>query len=424
MATVTSNQEKAHAGGTTADLVPLRLESVFADFPYRIHVENWNGNKFVLGQRGRHWAQKPLEIHIKTVEAGEDAMNLDGLRFLERFRNGEIDLTGNLYLLSELRDHAGLALTRWQLFGQALRAGMLQFQDMRRARENVKTHYDIPQNAVNVYLDKEYRAYSCGMFENPQEFDIDAMTTPGNGELDTFDSLEKAQWRKFKDAVDFLDAREGETLLDVGCGYGGQLVVALENAQFDKVVGWTLSSNQVNDGKVSLSRFVPERWELNEGDYREDDRVFDHITSTGMISHVGPRGLVPYVRNIRRRIRTGGRYVHHAIMNRYYQLPLDAEIGIAFNKKYVWPGFHWFTFGQHVRSLEMNGFVVRKAVNLSPHYAKTVASWYERMMANPDVLKECLGERGFRAWQVYLSGGSQVLFSGRGHVYRLYCQAV
>ncbi len=111
-------------------------------------------------------------------------------------------------------------------------------------------------------------------------------------------------------------------------------------------------------------------------------------------------------------------------MNRYYQLPLDAEIGIAFNKKYVWPGFHWFTFGQHVRSLEMNGFVVRKAVNLSPHYAKTVASWYERMMANPDVLKECLGERGFRAWQVYLSGGSQVLFSGRGHVYRLYCQAV
>ena len=34
------------------------------------------------------------------------------------------------------------------------------------------------------------------------------------GERDAFDSLEKAQWRKFKDAVEFIDPRRGEALLE------------------------------------------------------------------------------------------------------------------------------------------------------------------------------------------------------------------
>jgi cyclopropane-fatty-acyl-phospholipid synthase len=111
-------------------------------------------------------------------------------------------------------------------------------------------------------------------------------------------------------------------------------------------------------------------------------------------------------------------------MVRYLRRPTDSEVGIAFNKRYVWPGFHWFTLGRHVTVLEENGFEVVKAVNLAPHYAKTVAAWYERMTANADLVKQHLGEKAFRAWQIYLAGGSQGLLNGRGHVYRIYCRAV
>jgi len=400
-----------------------RLGSTFGEFLFLVHIKDSRGQEFEIGKDAYHWREEPLKIHLKSIKAEKAMARLDGLQFLELFRTGQIDLFDNLYLLCELKKHLGLTLSLPQLLSQVIKAKLFQFQNLSRARKNVKTHYDIPQEVINFYLDRVYMSYSCAMFEDPNHFDVQAMTLPGSGKPDTYDSLEKAQWRKYKDAVDFLEVRPGETLLDVGCGYGGQLDVALENDAFSKVVGWTLSKNQVREGQKLLFQHARERWELNEGDYREDNRIFDHITSTGMISHVGPRGLVPYVRNIRSRIRCGGRYVHHAIMTQHLRSSLDAEVGVAFNKQYVWPGFHWFTIGQHVRALEQNGFTIHKVVNLSPHYAKTVAAWYERMMAKENEMKVRMGESGFRAWQVYLSGGSQTLLNGSAHVYRVYCKA-
>jgi len=180
----------------------------------------------------------------------------------------------------------------------------------------------------------------------------------------------------------------------------------------------------VREGAKLLADFDPARFELREGDYRSDDRVYDHVLSTGMISHVGPRGLVPYVRAVRRRIRRGGRYLHHALMTPHTPLPLDFYPGTAFHKRWVWPGYHWFTFGTHVRALERNGFEIHRTVNLSSHYAKTTAAWYERMMARRDDVSAWLGEPTFRAWRLYLAGTSGNFRNKGIHVYRLYCEAV
>ncbi|MBL4868881.1 MAG: class I SAM-dependent methyltransferase [Pseudomonadales bacterium] len=267
-------------------------------------------------------------------------------------------------------------------------------------------------------------SYSCGMWEDPGNRDICEMLRVGKGESDDFDSLEKAHWRKFKDAVDFINPDPGETLLDVGCGYGGQLIVALENHPFSKVVGWTHSSNQVIEGKKMLAQFDSAQYGLNEGDYREDKRIYDHITSTGMVSHVGPRGLIPYVKNIRGQIKKRGRYIHHALMIPAPHNPMDKEVGIAFNKKYVWPGYHWFTIGEHITALEDNGFEVVRMQNLSPHYAKTTSAWVERMVDQSEDMITSVGDGTYRAWKMYLHGASGGLLNKKIHVYRVYCVAI
>ena len=415
---------EALPGRDTAARLQAFLEEALRQFPYEIIITDWNGRSYSLGLKRPHWRGVPLEIHLKTKAAGKDLLALNALGYLDRFVAGEVDMTGNIYVLAAIRDAMNLAMPWWRLLPRMIAGRTFLFQNPVRASVNIKSHYDIPQEALHLYLDRVYMSYSCGMFEYPERLAVDELVRIGQGQSDDFDSLEKAHWRKFKDAVDFARPEKGETLLDVGCGYAGQLRVALENHPFGKVVGWTHSHNQVVEGRKGLAAFDAARWELHEGDYRRDHRVFDHITSTGMISHVGPRGLVPYVREVRRRIRKDGRYVHHALMTPYKGRPLDSEIGVAFNKKYVWPGFHWFTLGEHVRALEENGFEVTRVVNLSPSYAKTTAAWYERMMANRQLMRENVSEATFRAWQIYLAATSQGFLQGAVHVYRVYTRAV
>jgi cyclopropane-fatty-acyl-phospholipid synthase len=413
----------AREGTTSASLAKSRILEMLGGFHYDVVVTDWEGCTYRHDGAECHWCGRPLHVKLHTPRAGRAIADRDGFRVMEHFFNGDIDLEGNLYIFAHLRTHAGMRLSKTVFVKKILRA--LTFQDVKKSRVNVKSHYDIPQEVLDVYLDKVYKSYSCAMFEDPEKMDIPTMVRAGNGEEDDFDSLEKAQWRKFKDAVDFLSPRSGDTLLDVGCGYGGQLLVALESHPFRKVVGWTHSENQASVGKKSLQHIDEEHWELNEGDYRLDERVYDHITSTGMISHVGPRGLVPYVRNIRRRIKKGGRYVHHAIMSSYTGKALNSYIGPMLNKAYVWPGFHWFTIGDHLKALEENGFYIHRAVNLASHYEKTIAAWYERMMSESGLMVEKLGQPTFRAWQQYLAGacGAMSLEMKGIQVFRVYCEA-
>jgi len=424
--TTLSSAHAAAVGSAARSRRSAALEDFLTDalreLPWKVVFTDWTGHSYVTGGSEPHWCGQHLRVHIKTEAGGRDILRLDGIRFLERFLEGDVELDGNLYILANIRKYAALRLSPWQLIGQVLKHAA--FQNTGRARVNVKSHYDIPQEALNVYLDRTYMSYSCGIFEDPDRLDIDELKRVGRGQEDDFDSLEKSMWRKFKDAADYIAPAPGETLLDVGCGYGGQLAVALENHPFGKVVGWTHSHNQVAEGSKMLAPFDPERWALHEGDYREDDTVYDHITSTGMVSHVGPRGLVPYVRQVRRRIKRGGRYLHHALMTSHRTLPIDFNVGVTFNKKYVWPGFHWFTVGQHVRGLEKNGFQIERVVNLTRHYAKPTTAWYERMVAHRDVMVEALGEPTFRAWQVFLAGITGSYLNRDTHVYRLYCVAV
>ena len=419
---VAGARSDARRDSSVADRVRAFTESALRDFPWRVQFHDWRGASWRAGGDEVHWSGEPLTVILRSETAGRALVARDVLRFVELHLAGEADLEGNLYVLSDLRAHARFDLSPWQALLTLW--SHHAFQTPARARVNVKSHYDVPQEALDVYLDRAYRAYSCAIFEDPARFVRDELVRAGDGPGDDFDSLEKAQWRKFLDAVDFVAPAEDDTILDIGCGYAGQLAVALESHRFARIVGWTHSTNQRREGEKLLAAFDPARWELREGDYREERGVYDHVMSTGMISHVGPRGLRPYVGEVRRRIRRGGRYLHHALMTPYTRLPLDFYPGTAFHKRYVWPGYHWFTLGTHVRILERGGFEVQRAVNLSAHYAKTTAAWYERLMARRDEIAALLGEPTFRAWRLYLAGSSGNFRNKGIHVYRLYCQAV
>jgi cyclopropane-fatty-acyl-phospholipid synthase len=397
------------------------LAATLRRFPWRIRIRDWTGERYAVGGNGRHWRGGDLEIDVKSEGAARDVLGLRGSAILERFVAGEIGMEGNLYLLTWIRLHANLELgvvaTALQVFRNRA------FQSEERARINVKSHYDLP-DAFFSYLDRAYRSYSCGIFERPEDLRVEDLLRVGHAKGDAWDSLEAAQHRKFADAADYVRPAPGETVLDIGCGYGGQLIVGAERYPEARWYGWTHSSNQAKDGNARLDAAgVGGRSLLREGDYRNDTRRYDHALSTGMACHVGPRGLVPYVRKVRSLLRKDGRYMHHVIMNPWSLRPLDSYVGVAFNKKYVWPGFHWFSVGDHMKALEKNGFRIMAERNLQAHYAKTTAAWYERMMADEERLRALVGDQTFRAFQIYLSGSSAGFSSRQIEVHRIYCEA-
>lgn len=396
-----------------------------ADFPWTIRVRDWTDAEYRLGQGEKHWRGTDLMMYIRVPEVASDILGLNGMAVLERFVVGDIDFEGNLYLLTWIRKYAklenGLVETIFHVVKNRA------FQSIDKARVNVSSHYDIPQPVLEHYLDQTSRSYSCAMWEDTDtaSFSVEELLRVGKGEGDKFDSLEKAQWSKFHDAATFADPKPGDKVLDIGTGYGDQLTIGAKAYPDARFVGWTHSKNQVEVGdRMRREAGVEDRVELRQGDYREDRRRYDHVLSTGMISHVGPRGLVPYVKEVRKRIKKGGRYLHHSLMRPFSRLPLEYFVGAAFNKKYVWPGFHWFSFGTHISALEQNGFRIIGERNLTMHYGKTTAAWYERMMQHEALMRELLGEQTFRAWQIYLSGASAGFRAGIIEVRRIYCEAI
>ncbi len=400
---------------------------IFSNFQWEIEME-YLGQTFSVGKKESHWSNEPLIIKIKTSAAARTILNEDSLGFLIKVVDGEIDLLGNIYVLTFLRNHGNFnKIKSWRWVKRLIVDN--RFQSMEKAKINVKSHYDMPEQAISQYLDSEYESYSTGMWEDPFNFNKEELIRIGKGKTDNFDSLEKAQWRKYKDGMDFIKPKNGDKIIDIGCGYGGQLVVALEEYPNIKIVGWTHSHNQAVGGRKLLLKFPKENWELHEGDYREDKRYwsYDHVTSSGMVSHVGPSGLVPYLRNVRKLMKPegDGKYVHHAIMASAVDIPINWSPGTIFNKMYVWPGFHWFTPGQHHQALELNGFRVNKVISLNDNYSKTTAAWYLRFKENEAEIKKYMSDKEYRAWEIYLAGAvgcfKRKLNGGK---YRFYCESL
>src|SRR5437588_48342 len=99
--------------------------------------------------------------------------------------------------------------------------------------EESQSTYDISDDFFRLFLDPNM-VYTCAYFER------DDMT------------LEEAQLAKLDLALDKLNLEPGMTLLDVGCGWGGALVRAVEKYDVN-VIGLTLSRHHYQRSKTRLT---------------------------------------------------------------------------------------------------------------------------------------------------------------------------
>jgi cyclopropane-fatty-acyl-phospholipid synthase len=264
-----------------------------------------------------------------------------------------------------------------------------------RDRLAVTYHYNTSNAFFALYLDGRM-VYSCGYFATPEE------------------DLDSAQERKLDYICRKLRLREGERLLDIGCGWGGMIIYAAKKYGVS-ALGITLSEPQAElaNERIRQER-LEDRCRAEVRDYRDVDgpESFDKLVSIGMVEHVGRSMLPEYFKHAWRLLRPGGTFLNHGI----------AEHGDhrrpTFSQGYVFPDSEPVPLGEITTIAEGIGFEVRDVESLREHYMLTLRHWVRRLEAHREEAIRATDESTYRVWRLYMSAAARQFKIGETSVYQ------
>jgi cyclopropane-fatty-acyl-phospholipid synthase len=267
-----------------------------------------------------------------------------------------------------------------------------------RDRRAVRHHYDVGNDFFALFLD-ESMTYSCACFSR------------GAG------TLEEAQETKLELVCTKLGLKEGERVLDVGCGWGSFALHAATRHGVS-VMGITLSEPQAELARRRAEQAgVADRVEIRVADYRElVDERFDAISSIGMVEHVGEERIDLYARQLAGLLVPGGRLLNHGIAK---LSELDAPDEGPFSERFVFPDGVPLPLSRVILALERAGFVTRHVEGFADDYAETLRHWIERYESRYEQAVGLAGSERARVWRLYLHAARQAFLTGEASIYQV-----
>ncbi len=267
--------------------------------------------------------------------------------------------------------------------------------------EQSQSIYDVSDDFFALFLGPTM-GYTCAYF------DRDDMT------------LDEAQVTKFDLALGKLELAPGMTLLDVGCGWGGALELALQ--KFDvNVIGITLSRNQHQYttnrlAKVSTSRSVQVRLQ----GWEEFDEPVDRIVSIGAFEAFTKRRYGAFFESAYRLLPADGRMLLHTILAHPISYFPAHKIAITisdlrfmrFIGQEIFPGGELPSDDDVVQFATAAGFGVERVHRLRPHYAKTLDMWADNLVARCDEAIALTSEANYERFLRYLTGCADLFRRG------------
>ena len=253
----------------------------------------------------------------------------------------------------------------------------LRRNDRKGSRRNIADHYDLGNDFYREWLDPSL-TYSSGIY--------------GSG-----DTLEQAQRRKLTAILDRTGTAPGDTILEIGCGWGS--FAATASAAGRSVHGLTLSTEQ----KAEVDARALPGVTVSLTDYRDVTGTYDAVASIEMVEAVGQAYWPAYCDTLARVLKPGGRaaiqYISIAddVFERYAS-------SVDFIQRYVFPGGMLLSDSRFRALCEARGLVWTDHHAFGLDYAQTLRHWRERF-DNADKagrLPERLDARFRDLWRYYL----------------------
>ncbi|MGB3070181.1 MAG: cyclopropane-fatty-acyl-phospholipid synthase family protein [Ottowia sp.] len=270
-------------------------------------------------------------------------------------------------------------------------------------REAIQYHYDVSNEFYSEWLDPAM-VYSCAYFENGDE------------------TLAEAQQKKIDHILTKLQLQPGQTLLDIGCGWGA-LVLRAAQKFGARCVGITLSKNQFELATERVrAAGLQDKIDIRLQDYRDVKGPFDRISSVGMFEHVGLKNLKNYFRIIHDLLAPGGWALNHGITSTDPQNGETSHGGGRFIDRYVFPQGELPHIGTVLTAMQEGGLEAMDAESLRRHYARTLQCWSEAFEAKGEHLRSLVDEKHWRIWRVYLVGSQWAFEHDEISLFQVLCR--
>jgi len=317
---------------------------------------------------------RPWDIKVNDERFYRAILRGGSLAFGESYMAGWWDCAAIDELIHKIFAYNLISKVRFTPANVALYLSALvgNFGRKTKAFEVGEKHYDIGNDLFERMLDKRL-TYTCGYFRNAKDLDA-------------------AQEAKLDLVCRKLGLRSGQTVLDIGCGWGSFAKFAAEKYGAH-VTGVTVSKEQVELGK-KLCEGLPVEFILQ--DYRDVQGSFDHIVSLGMFEHVGYKNYPEYFRVAREHLKAGGLFLLHTIGGNYSQTHTDPWV-----HKYIFPNGMLPSITQIGKAIEKR-FVMEDWHNFGPDYDKTLMAWFRNFDAHWPEIASRYGDTFYRMWKFYL----------------------
>jgi cyclopropane-fatty-acyl-phospholipid synthase len=261
-----------------------------------------------------------------------------------------------------------------------------------RDQQAISFHYDVSNEFFAQILDSRM-VYTCGIFAHPDE------------DLDT------AQERKVDLVCRKLRLKPGERFLDIGCGWGEQVIHAAKNYGAH-AVGVTISRPQAEWAQRKVREAgLENRVRIDLLDYRDVDErePFDKISILEVGEHFGRAQFPTFFQKCWRLLRPQGSLLQQQITMSAPEAMRKAAR--AFIRAYLFPDGELVPASFLQSEAEKVGFEVRDVESFREHYQLTLRHWLNNLENHHDEIVRLTDEATYRTFRLYLAGSRRLFTS-------------
>jgi cyclopropane-fatty-acyl-phospholipid synthase len=288
---------------------------------------------------------------------------------------------------------------------QGLKARFMNMQSKRRSYTVAHKHYNVGNDLYQKMLDRRM-VYSCGYWRKGAK------------------NLDEAQEAKLDLICRKVGLKEGDTVLDIGSGFGSFLIYAAET------YGASGTGVTVSEEQAQLARDLSSGLsvEILLQDYREPIvnrngtlRTFDYVVSVGMFEHVGPKNYRTFMEVASNRIKLGGLLLLQTIGQ-----PTSRVTNDRWTHKYIFPNSQAPSLAQLSKAAE-GIFSIEDVHTFGLDYERTLMAWHKNFNDNWNALENIRNVDGSpkydkrfrRMWNYYLLCAAGMARSQRASLWQI-----